>query len=62
MQTSTRRDTVGSVSDDDSKMVICEDGAPDGTSDASNSKAGKWGEGEAGAGRFSRPSSHVFTN
>lgn len=44
VQAGSRRDTVGSVSDDDNKMVICEDGTTEGNNDGSTNKAGKWGE------------------
>lgn len=40
IQAGSRRDTVGSVSDDD-KMVICEDRPPETNIDPSSSKAGK---------------------
>lgn len=48
VQAGSRRDTVGSVSDDDTKMVICEEGTAEGNSDTSVSKAGKYGEASGG--------------
>lgn len=57
VQAGSRRDTVGSVSDDDSKMVICEDRPPETNADSSSNKAGKSGE----AGRDPRrPIGHTL--
>lgn len=41
VQAGPRRDTVGSVSDDDSKMIICEDRPQEANTDPSSTKAGK---------------------
>lgn len=41
VQAGSRRETVGSVSDDDSKMVICEDRPPETNADPSSNKTGK---------------------
>lgn len=55
VQAASRRDTVGSVSDDDSKMVICEDRPPEANTDQSSSKAGKCGH----TREPRRPSGHI---
>lgn len=58
VQAGSRRETMGSVSDDDSKMVICEDRPPEANTDPSSSKAGKCAQ---GSGEPRRTNGHAFS-